>query len=187
MGASTNAKLLNRSGSSDLGLERDVNEGSIAEDRHDRLECDGSVVEDGHEGSLQHEGSPAADVNEGSLQREGSPALLDRLKRKVTIEDEEDEEDEHSMARPASKDKTSEGSDDEIDDESEEEEDWFGAALPKAPWLQGLSPLDVLNEDFEIKAAKRGIKLSDDDLNAICAFNYKVDVNLGTTSYEKLP
>ncbi|KAG8871124.1 hypothetical protein FRB97_009005 [Tulasnella sp. 331] len=154
MGASANAKLLNRSGSSDLGLERDLNEGSIVEDRHDGLERDGSVVEDGCEGSLQREGSPVVDVNEGSLQCEGSPALLDRLKRKVTIEDEEDEEDEHSMARPASKDKTSEGSDEEMDNESEEEEDWFGAALLKAPWLQGLSPLDILNEDFEIEAAE---------------------------------
>ncbi|KAK6969573.1 hypothetical protein R3P38DRAFT_2814142 [Favolaschia claudopus] len=53
----------------------------------------------------------------------------------------------------------------------------------RAPWLQGLSPLDCLREVFDLDAAKRGHKLTEDEMKAIRAHNYKVDTDLAVACF----
>ncbi|KAF8879026.1 hypothetical protein BD779DRAFT_1676564 [Infundibulicybe gibba] len=49
-----------------------------------------------------------------------------------------------------------------------------------APWLEGLSAEEILAEGFEKEVAKRGHRLSEDDLDCIRAHNYNVDTLLGS-------
>ncbi|KAJ7182019.1 hypothetical protein C8R46DRAFT_1313852 [Mycena filopes] len=94
---------------------------------------------------------------------------------------------DHSNASDAEEPELQSNGAAESNSDDDEEDEPLGADLGVAPWLQGLSALDRLEEVFNVDAAHRGHKLTADKMNAIRAHNYKVDVDLGARAYDKLP
>ncbi|KAJ7675164.1 hypothetical protein B0H17DRAFT_151708 [Mycena rosella] len=72
------------------------------------------------------------------------------------------------------------------EDSDEEDDVALGGDFQAAPWLQGLSAEQRLEEIFNVDAAQRGHELTADEMKAICAHNYKVDTDLGARAYDKL-
>ncbi|KAG8754060.1 hypothetical protein FRC11_006883, partial [Ceratobasidium sp. 423] len=75
-----------------------------------------------------------------------------------------------------------------IDSDSDDGRPEGPTLMENVPWLQGLTAIDILGQELEAELTQSGgCTLTDNDMKAVWAFNYKVDTDMSACAYGKLP